>query len=126
MDGLELALVALMTVAALGWLVLRSPHGRSIAVCVALGAAGVGTAAAVLRRPTVDETLRAELPIPGFGKVYASSTACRACHPGEYESWHKTFHRTMTQPATPAAVVGDFAGITLTSWGRDYRLERRG
>ena len=32
----------------------------------------------------------------------SSSDACRACHPSEYASWHRSYHRTMTQPATRA------------------------
>ncbi len=39
---------------------------------------------------------------------YAQSTSCVTCHPGRYETWHQTFHRTMTQRASDESVVGDF------------------
>lgn len=44
---------------------------------------------------------------------YASSATCRACHAGHYDSWHRTFHRTMTQVATPTAVKGVFNNAKL-------------
>ena len=36
---------------------------------------------------------------------YVTSNSCRACHPGNYASWHASFHRTMTQVATPATLI---------------------
>ena len=36
---------------------------------------------------------------------YASSRECRACHPAAYASWFGSYHRTMTQPASPASVL---------------------
>ncbi len=36
---------------------------------------------------------------------YVGSGACRACHPGEHASWWKTYHRTMTQRATPESML---------------------
>lgn len=56
---------------------------------------------------------------------YTSSNSCRVCHPGEYESWHRTFHRTMTQPASEASVVGRFDGTTINSDGLEYRVFER-
>jgi predicted CXXCH cytochrome family protein len=44
------------------------------------------------------------------------------CHPGHFASWHRTFHRTMTQLATPAAVLGDFANATFTYQGVTSRF----
>lgn len=42
---------------------------------------------------------------------------CRTCHPQEHESWHRSFHRTMTQPAVGDAVLAPFAGETLDDLG---------
>jgi predicted CXXCH cytochrome family protein len=58
--------------------------------------------------------------------AYVSSAACRSCHPGAYASWHSSFHRTMTQAATPRTVLAPFADVELQSRGRTYWLERRG
>ena len=58
---------------------------------------------------------------------YVSSNACRDCHPAEYQSWRRSYHRTMTQPATPATVRAPFAGETLVAAdGRSYRLRSDG
>ena len=65
-------------------------------------------------------------PIQSQISGYTSSNACRACHIGNYESWHGSFHRTMTQVATPAALPDDFDKLDLTLNGREYKGERRG
>jgi len=66
----------------------------------------------------------APLEIPGDG--YATSDACRACHPSQYASWHASYHRTMTQPATPANVFGDFDDVIASADGHEFHLTRRG
>ena len=50
------------------------------------------------------------------------SDSCRACHPGEFSSWHDTYHRTMTQLPTPGNVVGDFEDVHLETRGLTYHL----
>ena len=52
---------------------------------------------------------------------FASSDACRSCHPGPHASWYRTFHRTMTQEASPESVLAPFDGALLQSRGRSYR-----
>jgi predicted CXXCH cytochrome family protein len=71
---------------------------------------------------------RAALTIPHVGRPddYAGSASCRACHPDQYSSWHRSFHRTMTQIASPESVRGNFDGVNLALDGDVYRLQRRG
>lgn len=57
---------------------------------------------------------------------YATSDACEACHPSQYASWHRGYHRTMTQYASPEAVRGDFRNQHLDGGGYDVDLFRRG
>jgi len=57
---------------------------------------------------------------------YATSERCEACHPSQYHSWHRGYHRTMTQYASPASVRGDFNDVTLTEAGSTIHLSRRG
>lgn len=57
---------------------------------------------------------------------FASSRACRACHPGEHASWARSYHRRMTQPASADAVLAPFDGRTLTFQGRRYRVFTEG
>lgn len=55
---------------------------------------------------------------------YASSDRCRSCHADEFESWHRSFHRTMTQVATPESVLAPFEGQELQAQGQTFRLSR--
>ena len=58
---------------------------------------------------------------------FTTSAACRECHQKQYDSWHATYHRTMTQVATPATVIPELnAPAQLTARGRTTRIERRG
>src|SRR5437764_14680450 len=45
------------------------------------------------------------------------SEACAKCHQGHYDSWHRTYHRSMTREATPENVKGDFADAVHTYQG---------
>src|SRR5262249_35956126 len=56
-----------------------------------------------------------------------SSDTCRACHPSQYASWRASYHRTMTQVATPEAVVASFDHVVVNEVsGNPIELERRG
>jgi predicted CXXCH cytochrome family protein len=128
--ALILALLAgaLALAALLAALVLRRPR-LALAALVAAGGAGVaaGQAAAVSSRNAAAESLTVQVPALGRPQEqFTTSETCRSCHPDQYASWHRSFHRTMTQLATPATVTGDFAGVRLESRGRIYNLERVG
>src|ERR1041385_8872698 len=70
---------------------------------------------------------RAQLTVPQVGRPedYAGAASCRACHPDQYASWHRSFHRTMTQIASRESVRGDFKNVTLELDGERYSLEHR-
>jgi hypothetical protein len=79
------------------------------------------------RAPYVPERLVTYRPIQAEEDGYVSSNACRACHPAQYEAWHASFHRTMTQVATPDGVRADFDGVRVDAVaGNPIALERRG
>ena len=40
-------------------------------------------------------------PVKVLADGYVSSNTCQKCHPRQYESWHRSYHRTMTQVASP-------------------------
>ena len=63
-------------------------------------------------------------PIQAKQASYVTSNRCRACHPGNYASWHTSFHRTMTQVATPETLLSKTPTTELEFAGRQYRLER--
>jgi hypothetical protein len=52
-------------------------------------------------------------PIEVASDRYVSSRTCRACHPSQYASWHASYHRTMTQAATPQSVAASFDGVRV-------------
>jgi hypothetical protein len=96
--------------------------GRSLlALCALGGSLGIGLALGPRRSNAAGSTpIRVE-PSP----EYASSDACRSCHPAEYQSWHRSFHRSMTEPANDDTVRARWQGVI--EWrGRSYTLSRRG
>src|SRR5262245_54287887 len=50
-------------------------------------------------------------PIQVADGGYVSSQTCQACHPSQYASWHRSYHRTMTQVATPETVAARFDDV---------------
>ncbi len=76
------------------------------------------------RQPTDRDVL--DRPIRVTAPDYVTSDTCRSCHPLEYSTWHRSFHRTMTQVATQATVVAPFEGVTLEQYGIQFELEQRG
>jgi predicted CXXCH cytochrome family protein len=57
---------------------------------------------------------------------YSQSRSCMPCHPDHHASWYRTFHRTMTQRATPSAVLGDFDNAAYAYAGVTSRFTREG
>jgi predicted CXXCH cytochrome family protein len=50
------------------------------------------------------------------------SEACVKCHADHYDSWRRTYHRTMTREATAEYVKGDFDGAVYDYQGLKTRL----
>ena len=75
--------------------------------------------------PANRETQVENRPVKSSADNYISSETCRACHPQQYSTWHASYHRTMTQIATPSSVVGSFDDVDLELWGRNYHLTQR-
>jgi hypothetical protein len=63
-------------------------------------------------------------PIEVASDRYVSSRTCRACHPSQYASWHASYHRTMTQAATPQSIASSFDGVRVEAGA--MTLEERG
>lgn len=106
--------------------VLLAARRDAIGIALAAACGALALAGGWLWQPGGDRALEEGLPAPLEESDYATSDTCRACHPGAYEAWHRSFHRTMTQRATPANVLGDFEDVVLESRGHETRLERRG
>src|SRR5437867_4685634 len=107
--SIEWCLLAVLFIATL---LLVSRHFRSRALLIVFLSAGVALVASGLtwqrhlqRLEVSRKESREKLPLPRR-EPYVSSAACRACHPQQYASWHRSFHRTMTQVASPESVRG--------------------
>lgn len=95
----------------------------------ALSALVLGLVAAVIVALTRGASSQAGVPGAPLRTEPGATTgsgACRSCHPSEHASWHQSFHRTMTQLATPDSVRGPFDGVRLEVEGRSVELSRRG
>jgi hypothetical protein len=88
-------------------------------------AAALGATMLPARQP-IDAISMAHRPVQEANDGYSSSTACRACHPSEYASWRGSFHRTMTQVATPDTARASFDGTTVNLPGTTIHLQQRG
>ena len=99
---------------------LDRPYRIIFIVC-----AVITVGAGLLRRPDVDEDLTEHLPGQVTGRGFTTSVTCQACHPAQYDAWHRSYHRTMTQVATPSTVLGTFDDIVLEDRGFRYQFVRR-
>jgi len=118
--------VATLVGGSVGALATRSASWalRFFGFAIGASSAAVSVTFFVPAQPDVELNLRT--PALGPRDGFASSDSCRACHPGQYETWHDSFHRTMTQRATPDAVVAAFDGRTLEGYGLRSRVWREG
>jgi predicted CXXCH cytochrome family protein len=71
------------------------------------------------------EYRKLDVPQPRDRDGFVGSTACQSCHADHHASWSRTYHRTMTQEATPASVQGRFDGTVVHAWGVDIRPVQR-
>ncbi len=127
--GLSAGAVAVVLILVLGPLGLtRRQVGVASAAVLILTVAGlVFFGAAIARRSDSQAALASAVPVIGSpDEAFVTSDSCRSCHPSNYASWHRSYHRTMTQTATPQVVVGNFDNVRLESRGRSYHLTRRG
>ena len=67
----------------------------------------------------------ATLPQVGGPAGYVGSRNCRSCHEDQYASWHRSYHRTMTQIAGPESVRANFHHVTMTNDGTRFILNQK-
>lgn len=84
------------------------------ALAAALALTVVAVYARARRAPAERAAATAHQPQEEPGPGYTSSDTCRSCHPGAYATWARSYHRTMTAPATPEFVHGQFEGQLLS------------
>ena len=107
---------------------LRSWPGRA-ALLLAYGlvvAGAIWWKGAIQIKEANRSTLAKKIPELSRPGGYVNSDNCRSCHPEHYDSWHRSYHRTMTQLPSREAVRGNFENVTLEFAGEKYHLERKG
>ncbi len=77
---------------------------------VLFGPAAVWTAVAVLGVWLTLNRGNGFAPLDRRSSTVEGSEACGSCHPKQWETWHQSYHRTMTQRADEADVLAPFAG----------------
>lgn len=94
---------------------------------------GVGVAVTVasfvlaFRAQAPDETPPTDRPIVVRDEAdgFVSSDTCRACHPRFDASWRASYHRRMTQQATPDRIIPSIDSHEFAHDGDRLRLEQR-
>lgn len=127
--NLETIALTLVLVAVTLPLLVTVVRGRSRAVRAGGFAAWAVASAAI---PWAATGIEAPEPLTGQPVEvkragYVSSRACKSCHPDQYATWHRSYHRTMTQFASTDVVAGPLAGgVAVDARGQTFRLEARG
>ena len=110
-------MIALCTV---GWFVIFSnPNGTTTELDPTVSQEAPKTrsteTALVSARPTIART-----------DGYIGSDACQKCHEDYYQSWHASFHRTMTQEVTVDTFPRGTIGRTVSLMGQRYKFTSQG
>ena len=71
-------------------------------------------------------TFESRRPIEVESDGYVSADVCAECHKENHASWFASYHRTMTQVATPEAVIGDFDDRYVSFGAHGYHLTQQG
>lgn len=62
------------------------------------------------------------LPKQGGPPGYLSSAACKECHPKQFETWWRSYHRQMTQVMNTNTVKAKFDGLAMDSGPARFTL----
>lgn len=79
-----------------------------------------------VRQATTDQQLQTATPKLTDHNGYVGQKVCGKCHQDEHRSWHSSYHRTMTQIASPDAIQADFDGRELKLGYTTYKIYRKG
>ena len=64
-----------------------------------------------------------EESLPQLGvEGYVGSQSCVECHKDEHATWHRSYHRTMTQVASTNSIQADFNNVILTNDNTRFTL----
>jgi len=121
---LEFVVLALALLAVL-LLMRRLERAATPALWLLIGGTALGACVLLLTPPVTRPGAALAAVRLQRSTGYVSSNACRSCHPAEYASWHESYHRSMTEVATPESVRAPWDGVSLDWQGGHYQLFRR-
>ncbi|HKO94232.1 MAG TPA: multiheme c-type cytochrome, partial [Polyangiaceae bacterium] len=128
MSEIALLIVVLSAAASFGglhWLSPGAPPRRLLWLGAVLAALLFGAWWARAPRAAASAAANAGVMLEPPPEGYATSATCRSCHPQQYESWHDSYHRSMTESAQPETVRAPWDSLQLQAEGQPYRLFRR-
>jgi predicted CXXCH cytochrome family protein len=109
----------LLLLVGIGWAIIRLPTGPDLS-----GSISATQKQQLIANPNtpVEKLVPRRQPAGEF----QTSDRCRSCHPSEHASWHRTYHRSMTQLVRADNVLGDFETPPLQQGGLEYHFRREG
>jgi predicted CXXCH cytochrome family protein len=108
-------------------LVLVLQISRAVGLWRAVVAGAVGLLVVGSAWGALEWNWRAAPPLPKdlTSLPPVTSETCAKCHQSHYDSWHRTFHRTMTRDATAENVKGDFNNAVMKYGGFEAHMTQR-
>ena len=85
--------------------------------------APVSGATPVVVEPVIGDV---DHPISQLRPGYAGAESCQECHQHEHETWHASYHRTMTTMVGPETVKGNFSNVVARAYGATCRMSMEG
>ena len=118
-------LLLFTVIAACGiWFMVGLPLAYRLGVTVA-AAVLLAVVALQVWSPDTPPLARQQSPPKTNQLGYVSSTTCRPCHPEQFQSWHDSYHRKMTQVATREAVLAPYEATQIEGRGRRFEVDVR-
>jgi hypothetical protein len=65
------------------------------------------------------------MPTVVLADGYVGSSSCRECHADEHQSWHDSYHRTMTQVISKSTAPQAIVNTQVQVEGQTYSFEQR-
>ena len=105
---------------ATGWLLLAPGCSRKESAPAKVD----DSSSAAAQEPVATAAFASTLPHVGGPAGYVGSKSCRSCHEDQFDSWHRSYHRTMTQIAAADTIQADFHNVALTNDGVRFVLSQ--
>src|SRR5438132_13056929 len=106
---------------ATGWLLLAPGCSRKESAPAKVD----DSSSAAAQEPVATAAFASTLPHVGGPAGYVGSKSCRSCHEDQFDSWHRSYHRTMTQIAAADTIQADFHNVALTNDGVRFVLNQK-